>query len=142
MSNFPQIFPPFYLNMVKAGEASGTINLVLERLADFSENQQSLIFPLFLFARNKITHGGFPPQVIFHTDESTRGHPRGTTSPSPSRRSWVQTSCPGKESLSLFRALTRCRLWCTCRSVSRPEPEQRSQHKVPCLVAVRHSEPW
>jgi len=43
MSNFPQIFPPFYLNMVRAGEASGTINLVLERLADFSENQQTLM---------------------------------------------------------------------------------------------------
>jgi general secretion pathway protein F len=43
MSNFPQIFPPFYLNMIRAGEASGTINLVLERLADFSENQQVLI---------------------------------------------------------------------------------------------------
>jgi general secretion pathway protein F len=43
MSNFPQIFPPFYLNMVNAGEASGTINLVLERLADFSENHQAMI---------------------------------------------------------------------------------------------------
>jgi general secretion pathway protein F len=43
MSNFPHIFPPFYLNMVKAGEASGTINLILERLADFSENQQALM---------------------------------------------------------------------------------------------------
>ena len=43
MSNFPQIFPPYYLNMVGAGEASGTINLVLERLADFSENQQTLM---------------------------------------------------------------------------------------------------
>jgi len=29
--------------MVRAGEASGTINLVLERLADFSENQQALM---------------------------------------------------------------------------------------------------
>src|SRR5664280_1410334 len=43
MSKFPQIFQPFYLNMVRAGEASGTINLVLERLADFSENQQALM---------------------------------------------------------------------------------------------------
>ena len=43
MSEFPQVFPPFYLNMVRAGEASGTINLVLERLADFSENQQALM---------------------------------------------------------------------------------------------------
>ena len=43
MSVFPQIFPPFYINMIRAGEASGTINLVLERLADFSENQQTLM---------------------------------------------------------------------------------------------------
>ena len=43
MLNFPRIFPPFYVNMVRAGEASGTINLVLERLADFSENQQTLM---------------------------------------------------------------------------------------------------
>jgi len=42
MAEFPRIFPSFYLNMVRAGEASGTINLVLERLADFSENQQAL----------------------------------------------------------------------------------------------------
>jgi len=43
MENFPRVFPPFYINMVRAGEASGTINLVLERLADFSENQQALM---------------------------------------------------------------------------------------------------
>lgn len=57
MSCFPQIFPPFYLNMVRAGEASGTINLVLERLADFSENQQALMnkvrsalaYPIIMF---------------------------------------------------------------------------------------------
>lgn len=57
MSQFPQTFPPFYLNMVRAGEASGTINLVLERLADFSENQQALMskirsalaYPIIMF---------------------------------------------------------------------------------------------
>jgi len=54
---FPQIFSPFYVNMVKAGESSGTINLVLERLADFSESQQALrtkirsalAYPLIMF---------------------------------------------------------------------------------------------
>jgi general secretion pathway protein F len=57
MSAFPRIFPPFYLNMVRAGEASGAINLVLERLADFSESQQALMnkirsalaYPLIMF---------------------------------------------------------------------------------------------
>ena len=43
LSHFPQVFPPFYVNMVRAGEASGTIDLVLERMADFSERQQALI---------------------------------------------------------------------------------------------------
>lgn len=42
MSRFPRIFPPFYINMIRAGEASGTLNLVLERLADFNERQQEL----------------------------------------------------------------------------------------------------
>jgi general secretion pathway protein F len=57
MSHFPDVFPPFYINMVRAGEASGTINFVLERLADFNEGQQALrmkirsalAYPLFMF---------------------------------------------------------------------------------------------
>jgi general secretion pathway protein F len=57
MSGFPQIFPPFYLNMIRAGEASGAINLVLERLADFSENQQAL--------RNKIRSALAYPIIMF-----------------------------------------------------------------------------
>lgn len=39
---FPSIFPPVYVNMVRAGEASGTLDLVLERLADFYEGQQAM----------------------------------------------------------------------------------------------------
>ena len=57
MTHYPQVFPAFYLNMVRAGEASGTLHLVLERLADFSEKQQALkgrvqaalAYPLFMF---------------------------------------------------------------------------------------------
>ncbi len=57
MSHFPEVFPPFYINMVRAGEASGTVHLVLERLADFNEAQQALktkirsalAYPLFMF---------------------------------------------------------------------------------------------
>ncbi|MDP2158442.1 MAG: type II secretion system F family protein, partial [Nitrospirota bacterium] len=57
MSLFPQIFSPFYINMVKAGEASGMINLVLERLADFNENQQAL--------RSKIRSALAYPMIMF-----------------------------------------------------------------------------
>ena len=39
---FPHIFPPIYTNMVAAGEASGTLETVLERLADFMEKQAHL----------------------------------------------------------------------------------------------------
>ena len=57
MSHFPEVFPPFYINMVRAGEASGTVNLVLDRLADFNESQQALrmkirsalAYPIFMF---------------------------------------------------------------------------------------------
>jgi general secretion pathway protein F len=57
LSHFPRIFPSFYINMVRAGEASGTVHLVLDRLADFSESQQALqtkirsamAYPIFMF---------------------------------------------------------------------------------------------
>jgi general secretion pathway protein F len=39
---YPEIFPPLYVNMVAAGEASGTLETVLERLSDFMENQSRL----------------------------------------------------------------------------------------------------
>ena len=38
----PKVFPPLYVNMVAAGEASGTLEAVLERLADFMEGQARL----------------------------------------------------------------------------------------------------
>ena len=39
---FPHIFPPIYTNMVAAGEISGMLETVLERLADFMEKQAHL----------------------------------------------------------------------------------------------------
>ncbi len=38
----PKVFQPLYVNMVAAGEASGTLEAVLERLADFMEGQARL----------------------------------------------------------------------------------------------------
>jgi general secretion pathway protein F len=42
LEQHPKIFPPLYYNMVAAGEASGTLESVLSRLADFMENQARL----------------------------------------------------------------------------------------------------
>jgi general secretion pathway protein F len=42
LEQHPQVFPPLYVNMIAAGEASGTLEAVLERLADFMEGQARL----------------------------------------------------------------------------------------------------
>ncbi|MFH1241689.1 MAG: type II secretion system inner membrane protein GspF [Pseudomonadota bacterium] len=57
LSRHPQVFSQIYVNMVGAGEASGTLDLVLERLADLGEHQQALrgrfkaalAYPIFMF---------------------------------------------------------------------------------------------
>jgi general secretion pathway protein F len=46
LADHPKVFNTVYINMVEAGEASGTLEIVLLRLADFSEAQVKL--------RNKI----------------------------------------------------------------------------------------
>ena len=42
LSKHPKIFSQIYINMVRAGEVSGSLAMVLERLADFSERQEIL----------------------------------------------------------------------------------------------------
>ncbi|RKG64913.1 type II secretion system protein GspF [Corallococcus sp. CA054B] len=57
-SQHPKIFPSIYVNMVRAGEASGALDQVLLRLADFTENQAKLqqkiigtmIYPIIMLA--------------------------------------------------------------------------------------------
>jgi general secretion pathway protein F len=56
LSEHPSIFSDMYVNIVRAGEASGTLDIVLLRLADFMEKQSALlskvrsalIYPLFM----------------------------------------------------------------------------------------------
>ncbi len=58
LSRYPSVFSPLYVNMVRAGETSGTLEIVLERLADITEKQQALVnriqtalaYPLFMLA--------------------------------------------------------------------------------------------
>jgi len=42
LSQHPKLFSQIYINMVRAGEASGSLDLVLDRLAEFSERQETL----------------------------------------------------------------------------------------------------
>lgn len=56
MQRFSRLFPNMYINMVRAGEASGGLDRVLSRLADFGEKQEALqsrlraalVYPLFM----------------------------------------------------------------------------------------------
>ena len=56
LSEHPRLFSKIYVNMVKAGEASGSLDVVLDQLAEFGENEQAtrarisaaLIYPLVL----------------------------------------------------------------------------------------------
>jgi general secretion pathway protein F len=40
LRQYPRVFSSVYVNMVAAGESSGTLEVVLERLADFSEGRE------------------------------------------------------------------------------------------------------
>jgi general secretion pathway protein F len=56
MARHPAAFSDFYVSMIRAGEAGGVLDAVLERLGEFLENsreladyiQSALIYPLFL----------------------------------------------------------------------------------------------
>lgn len=42
LAKYPQVFSQLYVNMVRAGETSGTLEIVLLRLADITESHQAL----------------------------------------------------------------------------------------------------
>jgi len=56
LAEHPKLFSSIYVNMVRAGEASGSLDVVLEKLADFGEKQEALkgrlraalIYPIFM----------------------------------------------------------------------------------------------
>jgi general secretion pathway protein F len=56
MAKFPAVFPDYYWTMVEAGEASGRLDDILERLADYTEQQHylrqkvgvAMIYPIIL----------------------------------------------------------------------------------------------
>lgn len=56
LSDFPAVFPEFFRNMIKVGEATGTLDTITERLADYYEKEDRLnrkvksamIYPIIL----------------------------------------------------------------------------------------------
>jgi len=56
LTEHPKLFSKIYINMVRAGEASGSLDVVLDRLAEFGETQHALrsrikaamLYPLFM----------------------------------------------------------------------------------------------
>jgi general secretion pathway protein F len=56
LRKYPKVFPSLYINMVASGESSGTLEIVLERLADITEKHEALknrmvtamIYPLMI----------------------------------------------------------------------------------------------
>lgn len=75
-SKHPKVFTSLFINMVEAGEASGTLPLVLMRLADFAESQvrlknkiqSALMYPaLMMFAAFSLLIGifiGVIPKIV------------------------------------------------------------------------------
>lgn len=56
MAAYPRAFPQLYINMIRAGEASGALETVLFRLAEFMEKQLEI--------RSKVTSAMFYPIVL------------------------------------------------------------------------------
>jgi general secretion pathway protein F len=58
LSQYPKIFSDLYVDMIRAGESAGALELVLERLADYNEKhlhlenriRAALAYPLFIVA--------------------------------------------------------------------------------------------
>jgi len=63
LENYPQAFNPIYVNMVRTGELSGTLEDVLKKLADFGEKQQdlvakvqqALVYPILMLTMGVVT---------------------------------------------------------------------------------------
>ena len=61
LAEHASVFPPLYVNMVRAGEAGGVLDSVLERLADYLEKgekardeiRSAMAYPLILAARRR-----------------------------------------------------------------------------------------
>jgi general secretion pathway protein F len=56
LGHYPRIFSELFVNMIRAGEQAGALEIVLKRLADFTEGQTDL--------RNKVLYAMLYPLVV------------------------------------------------------------------------------
>lgn len=67
LSRYPEVFPPFYVGLVKIGETTGELALMLERLSSYLETNNRiqkgtksvLVYPVFIFGISLILLYGF-----------------------------------------------------------------------------------
>jgi type II secretion system protein F len=72
LTDYPDIFPPLYINMVRAGEVSGGLEAVLNRLADLGEHEAELrsrlinasVYPAIILTLSVLLVGGMMIWVI------------------------------------------------------------------------------
>jgi type II secretory pathway component PulF len=56
VARYPDVFLPLFINMVRAGEASGSLETVLLRIADFMDQQEEL--------KGKVTSAMIYPMIM------------------------------------------------------------------------------
>ncbi|MFQ5841603.1 MAG: type II secretion system F family protein, partial [Thermodesulfobacteriota bacterium] len=56
LAKYPKDFPPLYVNMVRAGETSGTLDVILERLASLIEHEMEM--------RNEVKAATRYPKIV------------------------------------------------------------------------------
>ena len=86
MAKSPKAFNRLYVNMIKAGEAGGALEVILKRLAEFQERSQSLkrkvkgamVYPVFvvIFAVGIL--------VLHHAEDRARSSRRSSRTSAPS----------------------------------------------------------
>lgn len=91
LAEYPRAFPPLHRATVAAGESAGHLDLVLNRLADFSERQQesasrirqALVYPVILFVLTVLILSGLlgyvVPDIVEVFEESDQALPFLTT---------------------------------------------------------------
>lgn len=90
MKAYPKIFDTLYINMISAGEASGAMELVLQRLGDFTESQAKLTarvksamtYPILM----TVVGGGLMVLLLTYVVPMiTKSLPKGKTLPVPTQ---------------------------------------------------------